>query len=112
MPDGAGYAIFAMAGKSKDSKFCRVQASDPTGSVEDQTRSAFAKLQACLERDGFHLADITATNVYLNNMDDFAKMNAVYATFFPESKPTRTTVQPAKTAPGRSLVGISAFAVR
>ena len=111
LPDGAGYAIFAVSGKSSNSTFCTVEASDPHGSIDEQTRNVFHKLQACLEARGFKLSDITATNVYLDNMDDFAKMNAVYATFFPESKPTRTTVQPYKSV-GGSLVRISAFAVK
>ena len=111
LPDGAGHAIFAVAGKSLSSTFCAVEASDPHGTVEEQTHSAFAKLEACLTKRGFVLSDIAATNVYLDNMDDFSKMNAVYATFFPESKPTRTTVQPFKTM-GGSLVRISAFAVK
>lgn len=110
LPNGASYAIFAVAGQSRNSTFCAVEASDPKGDVEEQTRSAFNKLQKCLEARGFKLSDITATNVYLDNMDHFAQMNAVYATFFPESKPTRTTVQPYKASNG-SLVRISAFAV-
>lgn len=112
LPKGAGHATFAVTGDDKTAAFCPVVESDPHGSVEEQTSSAFHKLQACLEAKGFALSDITATNVYLNNMDDFAKMNAVYATFFPESKPTRTTVQPYKTVEGGSLVRISAFAVK
>ena len=111
LPDGAGHAIFAVAGKSANSTFCVVEASDPHGTVEQQTRSAFGKLEACLTSRGFKLSDTTATNVYLDNMDDFAKMNAVYATFFPEAKPTRTTVQPFHAVAG-SLVRISAFAVK
>lgn len=112
LPDGAGHAIFAVAGKSLDSTFCVIESSDAHGTVEEQTRSVFGKLEACLRSRGFDLHDITATNVYLDNMDDFAKMNAVYATFFPESKPTRTTVQPYKTTGSGSLVRISAFAVK
>ena len=112
LPNGAGHAIFAVGGRDKNSTFCAVEASDPHGTIEEQTRSVFHKLQACLESRGFKLGDITATNVYLDNMDDFARMNAIYATFFPESKPTRTTVQPYKTVGSGSLVRISAFAVK
>ena len=77
--ESAGHAIVAVDGKDPGSMFCPVVASDPQGSIEDQTRSAFSKLSACLAAKGFSLSDITATNVYLNDMDDFAKMNAVYA---------------------------------
>lgn len=118
LPGGAKHAIFAMAalGEGRNEfSFCMVKSSDPaSGGVEEQTRDVFVKLKDCLGRGGYTLADITATNVYLNNMDDFAKMNAVYASFFPDAKPTRTTVQPAPTVTGSeaSLVRISAFAVK
>lgn len=112
LPNHASTAVVAVTGPDPSATFCSVIASDPQGTIDDQTRGVFHLLEACLESKGFALSDITATNVYLNNMDDFAKMNAAYATFFPDSKPTRTTVQPAKTVPGGSLVRISAFAVR
>jgi 2-iminobutanoate/2-iminopropanoate deaminase len=113
LPNGAHHAILAMASAQPEASatFCAVVASEPKGSVEEQTRDAFARLNSCLAKSGFSLAHVTATNVYLNNMDDFAKMNAEYAAFFPGGKPTRTTVQPAQTIDGGSLVRISAFAV-
>ena len=111
LPKGAHHAILAMASLQPGATFCPVVSSDPKGTIEEQTRSAFGKLKACMEKSGFSLANVTATNVYLNKMDDFAKMNAEYATFFPNAKPTRTTVQPAPTVEGGSLVRISAFAV-
>lgn len=111
LPDGAGHAIFAAIGPDQTSTFCAVETSNSHGTVEEQTYNVFGKLESCLAARGFKLSDITATNVYLDNMGDFAKMNAVYATFFPEGKPTRTTVQPFKTV-GGSLVRISAIAVK
>jgi enamine deaminase RidA (YjgF/YER057c/UK114 family) len=115
LPNGAAHAIFAVAAKKAPHglAFCEVQASEPAGSVEEQTKSAFGKLRACLEGKGMTLGNLVATNVYIDDIDDFTKMNAVYATYFPEQKPTRTTVQPvAPAAQKRSLVRLSGVAVR
>lgn len=113
LPNGATHAIFAIAANAvpANSAFCEVVASDPKGSVEDQTHSAFGKLKACLEAKGLTLANALATNVYLDDIGDFAKMNAVYSTYFPTQKPTRTTIQTAPSSKG-SLVRLSAVAVR
>ena len=112
LPGDAQHAILAVTGPDNSLTFCPVEASDPQGNIEDQTRNVFHKLEKCLTARGFALSNITATNVYLDNMDDFAKMNAIYASFFPDSKPTRTTVQPFKTVGSGSLVRISALAVK
>jgi 2-iminobutanoate/2-iminopropanoate deaminase len=46
-----------------------------------------------LEEAGLSFADVVATNVYLNDINDFQKMNKVYAEYFRGAPPTRTTVQ-------------------
>ncbi len=113
LPNGATHAIFAIAAKTApaNAAFCEVIASDPKGTIEDQTKSAFAKLKFCLEAKGLTLANALATNVYLDDITDFAKMNAVYASYFPTQKPTRTTIQTAPSSKG-SLVRLSAVAAR
>ncbi|HEV2246264.1 MAG TPA: RidA family protein [Terriglobia bacterium] len=50
-------------------------------------------------------------NVYLSDVNEFGKMNNVYKTFFPDPKPTRTTVQVAKLVNG-AKIEISAIAVK
>ncbi len=45
-----------------------------------------------LEEAGLKLSNVVATNVYLDDMDDFPRMNKIYAQYFPEVPPTRTTV--------------------
>lgn len=62
------------------------------GTVEAQVRQTMRNLIDGLEEAGFTLADVVATNVYLDDMDDFARMNRIYAQYFPASPPTRTTV--------------------
>jgi reactive intermediate/imine deaminase len=60
--------------------------------VEAQVRQTMRNLLDGLEEAGLALSDVVATNVYLDDMDDFARMNRVYAQYFPNRPPTRTTV--------------------
>lgn len=61
-------------------------------SVEAQVRQTMTNLLDGLEEAGFALSNVVATNVYLDDMDDFARMNRIYAQYFPTNPPTRTTV--------------------
>ena len=63
------------------------------GDVSVQTRQVFENLQAVLAAAGSSLARACHVRVYLRRMDDFAAMNAVYATYVPEPHPARTTVE-------------------
>jgi reactive intermediate/imine deaminase len=60
--------------------------------VDAQVRQSMRNLLDGLEEAGLTLANVVATNVYLDDIDDFARMNRVYAQYFPEIFPTRTTV--------------------
>ena len=62
------------------------------GTIEAQVRQTMRNLLDGLEEAGLSLADVVATNVYLDDMNDFARMNRVYAQYFPVSPPSRTTV--------------------
>lgn len=62
-------------------------------SVENQVRQTMRNLVDGLEEAGMSLADVVATNVYLDDIKDFAKMNRIYASYFKAPFPTRTTVQ-------------------
>jgi 2-iminobutanoate/2-iminopropanoate deaminase len=64
-----------------------------SGSIADQTRRVLENLRAVLEGAGLSLSDVVKTSVFLKNMDDFAAMNAVYAEYFTEKPPARSTVQ-------------------
>ncbi len=65
-----------------------------TGSIEDQTRQVIENLKAILEAAGSSLDQTVKTTVFLRDMNDFAKMNAVYAEYFrAEIAPARSTVQ-------------------
>jgi 2-iminobutanoate/2-iminopropanoate deaminase len=80
------------------------------GGVEAQTRRALQNLSGVLQAAGSSLDRVVKTTVFLANMDDFAKMNAVYAEFFPSTKPARSTVQVAR-LPRDAAVEIEAVAV-
>ena len=74
------------------------------GGVAAQTR------QAILETAGASMRQVVKTVVFLKNMDDFAAMNKVYADFFPEQPPARSTIEVAR-LPKNGLVEIEAVAV-
>jgi 2-iminobutanoate/2-iminopropanoate deaminase len=61
--------------------------------VEAQTRQALENLKAVLEAGGSCLERVVKTTVFLQDIGEFARMNAVYAEFFPESPPGRSAVQ-------------------
>jgi len=80
------------------------------GGVEAETRQVWKNLAAVLEAAGSSLASVVKVNVYMVDLNDFSKMNAVYAEFFPTIKPARTTVQVAA-LPRGLLVEIDCVAV-
>ena len=79
--------------------------------VTQQTRRALQNLSAVLEAGGCGLEDVVKTTVFLKDMNDFAAMNAVYASFFSEEGyPARSAVQVA-CLPRDGMVEIEAIAV-
>jgi 2-iminobutanoate/2-iminopropanoate deaminase len=62
------------------------------GGVTEQTERVFANLAAVVAESGLSMDDVVKCNVYLTTMDDFAEMNAVYATKFSAPFPARSTV--------------------
>ena len=67
-----------------------------TGTVEEQTRLVLKNLGAVLEAAGSSYDDVVKTTVFLQDMNDFAKMNGVYAEFFEAPNPARAAVQVAR----------------
>jgi len=64
-----------------------------SGDIESETRTALENIKKVLDAAGFQPSDVVQVTVYLADIQDFDKMNGVYKTFFPDPKPTRTTVQ-------------------
>ena len=66
------------------------------GDIAAQTHRVFANLKAILEAAGGSLDDVVRTTVYLADMNDFAKVNEIYGTYFSSPAPARATVQAAR----------------
>ncbi len=63
-----------------------------SGGVEAQTRQVLTNLKNVLDAAGSGLNYVIKTTVFLTDMNNFAKMNEIYAEFFPENPPARSTV--------------------
>lgn len=80
------------------------------GGVEEQTRQVLANLTNVLEAAGTSMSNVVKTTVFLKTMDDFVKMNAIYAEVFGENPPARTTVA-VSGLPKNALVEIECVAL-
>lgn len=78
--------------------------------IETQTRQVLANLNGVLNQAGAQLVNVAKTTVFLTDLGDFAKMNALYAEAFGEHRPARSTVQVAK-LPRDVRVEIEAIAI-
>lgn len=79
------------------------------GAIEEQTRQAIENLKQVLEAAGSSLEKVVKTTVFIKNMSDFAKINAIYAEFFFDPFPSRSCVEVAR-LPKDVLVEIEAVA--
>ena len=79
--------------------------------VEGQTRQALTNLKHVLAAAGSSLDQVVKTTVFLKDMADFQKMNAIYAEFFGATPPARSTIAVAG-LPRGGLVEIEATALR
>jgi len=71
--------------------------------IEEQTRLVLDNLKAVLVASGSSLDDVVKTTIYLTNIDDFSKVNEIYATYFSSNKPARSTVCVAKLPKGAKI---------
>lgn len=67
--------------------------------IEEQTAGVLENVKAILEAGGATMADVVKVTAHLSELKNFDAYNKVYATYFPDPKPTRTTV-------GSQLLGI------
>ena len=67
-----------------------------TGSVEEQAKQAFSNLKALVEASGSSMEKVVKTVVFIKDMDDFTKINAIYEDYFVAPYPARSCVQVAK----------------
>jgi len=63
------------------------------GDVREQSKRVFENLQAVLEAAGSNLEQVVKTTIFLSDMADFAVVNEIYAGYFGQSLPARSTVE-------------------
>src|SRR5690606_6178188 len=79
------------------------------GGVEAQSKQVLSNLKAVLEEAGSSMDKVLKTTVFLTDMNNFALVNAVYASYFPNKLPARTCVEVSR-LPKDALVEIEAIA--
>lgn len=80
-------------------------------SIEEQTAMVLNHLKSVLEADGMTMDNIVATSVFMKDLNEFPRMNTIYATFFKTAPPARATVEVSR-LPRDVKVEISAVAVK
>lgn len=109
---------YSQAIATHDLVFCSGQVGlDPatgemvSGGVEAETERTLKNLEAVLDAAGCSFGDVVKTTCFLADIADFATFNAIYARFFPDPPPARSTFQVAALPKG-ARVEIEAVAVR
>jgi len=102
----AGGFIFISGQIALDSKTGEVIAD-----IKSATRQILANMQTILEAAGLKLNSIVKTTIYLKNINDFAAVNDVYAGFFPQEPPARSTIE-VSSLPKGVPIEIEAIAAR
>ncbi|MBD5095551.1 MAG: RidA family protein [Lachnospiraceae bacterium] len=82
-----------------------------SGDITAQARQAISNLIALLEEAGSDAQSVVKTNVFIKDMNDFAKVNEVYASFFTDNYPARSCVEVAR-LPKDVLIEIEAVAIK
>jgi 2-iminobutanoate/2-iminopropanoate deaminase len=78
--------------------------------VEHQTHQVMKNLSHVLQAGGAHFHSVIKTTIYLAHMEDFEVVNGVYADYFGDHKPARSTIA-VKTLPKNALVEIECIAI-
>lgn len=81
------------------------------GDIKEQTHQSLTNIKSILEQAGTSMNNVIKTTVFLNDMNDFAAMNEVYAQFFQQPYPARSAVAVEKLPKG-ALVEIEVVAAK
>jgi 2-iminobutanoate/2-iminopropanoate deaminase len=103
----AGKTVYLAGQIAVDPKTNQVMSN---ASIEEQTHRVLDNLSAVLAADGLTMDHVVSTTVFLKDVNEFAKMNEVYATYFKSAPPARATVEVAR-LPRDVKVEIAAIAV-
>ena len=79
--------------------------------IKTATRQVLLNIQAILKKTDLDMSDIVKTTIFLKNITDFPVVNEIYAGFFPEEPPARSTIE-ASVLPKGALIEIEAVAIR
>lgn len=79
--------------------------------IENQTRQALTNVKGIMEAAGLTMANIIKTSVFIKDMNDFGKINEIYATFFDGDYPARSCVEVAR-LPKDVLIEVEVIAAR
>ena len=79
--------------------------------IEAQTKQALTNVKGIVEAAGLTMSDIVKTSVFIKDMNDFGKINEIYATFFEEPYPARSCVEVAR-LPKDVLIEVEIIAAR
>ncbi|MBD2872880.1 RidA family protein [Paenibacillus arenilitoris] len=79
------------------------------GGIEEQTHQVFRNLEAVLAEAGATFSDVVKATVFIKDMNQFGALNAIYASYFGDHKPARSTVEVAR-LPKDVLVEIEVIA--
>jgi len=101
-----GAMIFCAGQVPLDPKTGQIVSED----ISEQTRRVLDNLMAVLKAEGLTMSNIVKTTVFLADFGDFPKMNEVYATYFTDQPPARSTVG-VSTLPKNARVEIEAIAM-
>lgn len=82
-----------------------------TGKIEDETKQVMTNLDHVLKSAGFSFKDVVKCTIFLKDMNDFPKVNAIYGQYFSEAPPARETVEVSR-LPKDVNVEISCIAVK
>lgn len=82
-----------------------------TGTIEEQAKQVLKNLTHLLEESGSNIDQVIKTTVFIKDMNDFAKVNEIYATYFTKDYPARSCVEVAR-LPKDVLIEVEAIAYR
>ena len=102
----AGAMMFCAGQVPLDPKTGQIVSED----ISEQTRRVLDNLTAVLKAEGLTMSNVVKTTVFLADFGDFPKMNEVYATYFTDQPPARSTVG-VSTLPKNARVEIEAIAM-
>ena len=80
-------------------------------SIENETKQTMENIKAIVEAAGLKMSDIVKSSIFLINMNNFAKVNEVYGTYFQANPPARETIQVAA-LPKNANIEISVIAIK